>query len=97
MTDYISRQAAIEALKFIFGGDVITEEESMVICACFNAIRDIPAADVRENVKGEWTVEKIGEDSYSLTCPVCGAKGDDIRSDFTFNFCPNCGADMRGE
>lgn len=52
-----------------------------------------PTADVRENIKGEW----IAGDN-SLTCPRCGAHGEDIRSDFTFNFCPNCGAQMmRGE
>ena len=56
------------------------------------SVDDIPTADVRENIKGEWIV---GDDS--LICPICGAHGEDIRSDFTFNFCPNCGADMRGE
>lgn len=48
--------------------------------------------DVQKNVKGEWIV---GDNS--LTCPICGAKGEDIKSDFTFNYCPNCGARMENK
>ena len=53
-----------------------------------------PTADVRENVRGEW-VEK--NDVYR--CSVCGKEAlwseriGSVRTDF----CPNCGADMRGE
>lgn len=30
----------------------------------------------------------------TLTCPFCGAKGEDIKDDYCFNYCPNCGARM---
>lgn len=33
----------------------------------------------------------------TLTCPVCGAVGEDIKSDYCFNYCPNCGAKMESE
>ena len=49
-------------------------------------IDDIPTADVRENVKGEWIVED-GE----VVCSECGEPHIET------NFCPNCGADMRGD
>ena len=53
-------------------------------------IDDIPIADVRENVRGKWlrpsnSLWKIAD------CSVCG-----ITSVEAENFCPNCGADMRG-
>ena len=45
-----------------------------------------------EPVHGEW----IRKDN-TLECPICGAYGTDIKGEYVFNFCPNCGADMRGE
>ena len=46
-----------------------------------------------ERPKGEW---KIMSDRYGqyYACSVCGY---DRSYSYTFNFCPNCGADMRGE
>lgn len=59
-----------------------------------------PTADVRENVKGEWIEKKpmnFGKCVNGLgsifKCSVCG---EEI-SCCTTNYCPNCGADMRGE
>ena len=56
-----------------------------------------PTADVRENVRGEW--QPIEVQPYfkkhfdtSVACSVCHRKGNK-----RWNFCPNCGADMRGE
>jgi hypothetical protein len=52
---------------------------------------------VRE--KGEW---EIREDSYGnelMWCPFCHEEfydGENDTVDHTPNFCPNCGADMRG-
>ena len=51
-------------------------------------IDDIPTADVRENVRGEW-ISIMGHQ----VCSICGYKNDIVPT----NFCPNCGADMRGE
>ena len=53
-------------------------------------IISLPSADVVEVVHGKW-VDK-GED-YVLRwyCSNCGRKDTHI-----YNFCPDCGADMRG-
>ena len=58
-----------------------------------NAIDAQPTADVRENVKGEW-IEQEDDYYHYWECSECGfgVGLDDIR-----NYCPNCGADMRGE
>ena len=58
------------------------------------------SADVRENVKGEWIDEKRlsyeydGNEVVVVTwkCSKCGEETN-VRS----NFCPECGADMKGE
>lgn len=65
------------------------------------SIDKIPTADVRENVRGEWitvsfeTTDRNGQIftiGESNKCSVCGHN-----SDARFNFCPNCGANMRGD
>ena len=66
-------------------------------------IGDISAADVRPVVRGKWRLGGYGQisnatekwyDKYLqggfLYCSVC--KG---RTSVKYNFCPNCGADMR--
>ena len=64
-------------------------------------INEIPTADVRENVRGEWVTptEKVysidGEDITSAykECNRCHK----VYVRTNDNFCPNCGADMRGD
>ena len=52
-----------------------------------------------ERPKGEWLDEKFV--AFHLTCNQCGChlrkqKNEVFEGDFEYNFCPNCGADMRG-
>lgn len=64
-----------------------------------------PTADVRENIRGEWErvdgftgVEAFGFKETTVegwSCSICDFEID--VSEKSFNFCPNCGADMRGE
>ena len=53
-----------------------------------------PAADVRENVKGDW----LSGDCMGASCSKCGEYFSfrTFSEVHNFNFCPNCGADMRG-
>lgn len=50
-----------------------------------------PAADVRPVVRGRW--RWVGQDQWNdcYECSQCGKMNTD-----NSNFCPNCGADMRG-
>lgn len=48
----------------------------------------------KEN-KGEWIRTRTWEHDGELYCSVCGSAPYDERD--CGNFCPNCGADMRGE
>jgi hypothetical protein len=61
-----------------------------------------PTADVRENVRGEWLSKNLDNfRKYEVICSVCGARFignyDAYDEPYDFNFCPNCGADMRGD
>lgn len=70
----------------------------------YQFIRHFPAADVRPVVKSKWADNHV---SFYRGCPECGAfvraNLDEVfLRDFPsavgkLNFCPNCGADMRGE
>jgi len=87
LSDYISREEAIQAYE-----DSLHGKGSV-----YGLIGKIPSADVRENIHGEWIeVTDYKDDNeyrWHIICSVCRHRGmfeDD-------NFCPNCGADMRGK
>ena len=87
--DIISRQAVKEWLyrwEGYIDKDMIARMQYRVI--------DIPSA---ERKKGEWM--RLGEypDGESLKCSECGVVLEDWVMGAFFNYCPNCGADMRGE
>ena len=57
------------------------------------ALENLPAADVRPAVRGKWsTVYDDFMKSHYDTCSCCGKEYFGANG---FNFCPNCGADMR--
>lgn len=67
-----------------------------------------PTADVRENVRGEWVIvvdktemcDKEGVKTWGSLCQCnkCGFVLNAVEGHIgQYNFCPNCGADMRGE
>ena len=54
-------------------------------------------ASLREQRAGEWTLVGYGNGrAIHWKCSVCGFETLDVSNGDT-NFCPNCGADMRGE
>lgn len=99
MTEYIDRQAAIEAAckGFCHPGvrcpDVECREQTKFI-------REIPAADVVPVVHGEWIPQdhnkRIGCATtavfYYPKCSACGHNGN-----YDMHYCPYCGARMDGE
>ena len=98
MIDYISRENAIEAIC-VKG----TQKEREGVCTMTMAeikqsgvdiISSLPAADVKPVIHGKW-VNKSTEDGR-FTYKACSVCGFPHRAFFEFNFCSNCGADMRG-
>lgn len=82
MSDYISREAAMEIVKRTSGD----------YAAAFSEIRKLPAADVEPVRRGRWEPGNpicpvCGEDKFK-------GLDADIWSDWTPACCPNCGAKM---
>ena len=88
MTDYISREAAINAC---YDGFANCRDD------CADNIRKIPAAHVRENKKRYWYEDEAG----CAICSECRKYAFETSthhiSGWFPSFCPNCGADMREE
>lgn len=94
--DLIDRQAAIDALNKLDVSDGVGI--SAVACdlqeEAIRSIENLPSAQP-ERKKGEWTIDEDCEGkSRTVTCNLCGYEEFNWHNP---NFCPNCGADMRGE
>ena len=93
MNDYIKREDAITAYCEHECGIKGMTRENCGATDCGTIFDDIPTADVRENVRGEWVFPY--EDKKYKRCSACGKTFYSIPA--TSNYCPNCGADMRSK
>ena len=85
MDDLISRQAAIDEIARWVG-----YLDELMIWRIQHALKHLPSAQK----KGHWIDTNPDEPlDPRLTCSECG-NTDILHSG---NFCPNCGADMRGD
>ena len=92
MSDYIKRE---DAIRQIVKTSAQNELDIPAIGTVIYILSEMDSADVRENVRGEWIVKKdIINCSVCKRCSWSKSYEDLVRS---FNFCPNCGADMRGD
>lgn len=82
---YISREAAIETLSEFYH-----HKSEIQHIALREALNRVPTADVRPVVRGKWTRVDYEPCGHDYICSECGCK-----SDGAWNFCHDCGADMR--
>lgn len=117
MPDYIEREALTNSLDELCDRVCLySKKNRAVMCgACplghaFDLVEDIPAANVREVVRGEWKqIEEVNDGGplsawllsryHTYACSICGYKFLNLHEDDRmYNFCPNCGAKMvKGE
>lgn len=89
--DTISRQKAIsEAKKLYAMGNCYCDEYSMV-----GMLNSLPPSQ-SEREKGKWIVTSEFEDCRYVKCNQCKVTQVFYYNKPLTNFCPNCGADMRG-
>lgn len=89
--DLISRQDAFGAVQDHFNADGFKgydDGQKMM-----DRIKALPSAD-RPSGKWKYLHGSIG--SYmTISCPFCGETFNDV-AEWEYNFCPNCGAKMKG-
>ena len=93
MSDLISRQTAIDAIRASTSKYTgFMEMEMYTDNDAVEAINGVPSAD---RPQGKWKAKSFHE----FFCDNCGFSFDMMKCDFleNMNFCPNCGAYMRGE
>lgn len=102
MSDYISRQAAIDAMCWACGNDCdkskfvynAPQDEQVIMCPEHYALFTLPSAEP-ERKRGKWI-----QDGHHIQCNQCGIsicdkdrEGDVLPK----KFCPNCGSYNGGE
>lgn len=100
MSDLISRQSALDAIQK--RADIINSvysafREGLIIA--YSLVQETPSAEP-ERKKGEWIEQDDGWDGIYYECSECREAFtlmDGTPTDNLYNFCPNCGADMRGD
>lgn len=67
--------------------------------AAIDIIQSAPAADVRPVVRGKWVKIRTHDGGVwkSIACSNCKYEPWFSSAEPLYNFCPNCGADMREE
>ena len=103
MTDYISRETAIRAFRdYEMNMKAEGWQAQLEYGRCL--IEQLPADDVRENKRGKWIWHETplhdGTIAFAIQCSVCKeifTETDVCEKPMEYNFCPNCGADMREE
>ena len=88
MSDLISRQAAIDVADAVWS---VTGDKN--VAKVWDQIKDLPSAQP-ERKKGKWINRSLNilyPEWERYTCSVCGEHSN------RYDYCPNCGADMRGE
>ena len=87
MTEYINRERArFEAKRYFKNMDEIQEDLDMLFCM-------LPAENVAPVRHGRWV--KRGRRWQCTNCKVLMSI-DGTPKENLLNYCPNCGADMRG-
>lgn len=91
MDDLISRQAAID----IFDDYNVSVEngELEAYSRDRKMLCDLPSAQP-ERKTGKWLSENRTMDAFWV-CSVCGFPSEAHAANIIYNYCPNCGADMR--
>lgn len=83
MAEYIEREDVFSAIW-----KTSAEHDVFFPAIILDAIKSIPAADMRPVVRGKWEYISF----MTVKCSNCQETFQELAGD---NFCPNCGADMR--
>ena len=100
MAEYLEREALLRELRLWHMHKTDSLPDHFHYTGIKAWLEALPAEDVQPVVRGHWISTKEAEDMGDImkefTCSVCGCCEWDCTESESFNFCPNCGAYMRG-
>lgn len=112
MAEYIEREAALKRLQMQLLNLEIDQDKGDYSELCENRgardaldeaiydIRTLKAADVQPAKRGKWLIKENHFHSCGIMlyaeCSCCGHTCSTTESEHN-NYCPNCGADIRGD
>ena len=89
MSDTINRQAAVDVIRKCNVKEVTPAYMLIDKAEAMTELMMLPSVQHR---KGQWIDKSGGIEGAWNYCSVCGEQAIDL-----YDFCPNCGADMRGK
>ena len=100
-SEYSCNNGLIEAFiinsgELFWGGAKTAKEQNELMVQPLEIV-EVEAVEVKH---GEWIMVIDENDCECIECPLCGEQfydGDNDTFDKPYNYCPNCGADMRGD
>jgi hypothetical protein len=112
MNELIYKQDAIDAMCLACGYDCdksefvynAPQDEQVIMCPEHYALSTLPSAEPRK--KGKWIPLQLSIANPPYQCSCCSKNAPMVETGSLVNrylealltdFCPNCGADMRGE
>jgi hypothetical protein len=95
MSDYISREAAIDRLNKNLSACNPGTFSEMCYADAIETVKHLPSADVEPVRHGRWEYNAQTIHTQSLMrCSFCGWWTLDPSVDGAYHYCPNCGAKM---
>jgi hypothetical protein len=95
MNEYLEREAVLDcacsACEVVPDGEKGNCPYRFTGCKTYYNLFIMPSSDARQVVRGKWMKPK----GFKTRCQCSECKVYPVRGEP--NFCPNCGADMRGE
>lgn len=95
MTDAISRQQTIDALRDYLAGKRCPDDGTLTCRLIENeVINKLPLIQLRT---GKWIMSNVGDTFMTDAPKIIYCSSCNVCAPYATNYCPMCGADMRGE
>lgn len=78
-------------INVVIAAEKISEKHNISLSELVDTFAEMPSADVVVVKHGKWKVDETHD--YEPYCSLCGH--EPIAGE-KYNYCPDCGADMRG-
>ena len=101
--DYVDRSSAINTLRDeinwhqYHSTETANEDFLRGLSYAADMLKGLPEIEVSEQLRARWDFSTPSSDASRFTCSNCDFYIDTDRySDLYYNYCPMCGAKMRG-